>query len=187
MWLTSVQCPVNQAVHQVPTRNLCMTAYKSTSRGGSAAIVSSTWMAQVCGPFCRDACVLTNVSSLGLGCLHLLQSEAKVKPVFELFAKGGGACPVADIGTIVRSQGLCPTEKDVADAVAGAGICKLASPSPLTARLSRSLWTPPPSIPTDSSPICAPPPLPPPPPPPLTFVFALAWILQPGKQIWEQW
>lgn len=36
--------------------------------------------------------------------------------------KGESTCPEEDIATIVRSQGLCPTEKQVADAVSGAGI-----------------------------------------------------------------
>eukprot|EP00041_Stephanoeca_diplocostata_P018416 m.385390 g.385390 ORF g.385390 m.385390 type:complete len:149 (+) comp21007_c0_seq1:126-572(+) len=47
---------------------------------------------------------------------------ANIDAVFKLFAKDKKTVSKADIGDIVRSQGLCPTERQLGDAMSSNGI-----------------------------------------------------------------
>lgn len=48
-------------------------------------------------------------------------AQGDIKSTFELFAKKKKVA-AADIGSIVRSMGMCPTERQLADAIGAAGI-----------------------------------------------------------------
>lgn len=58
---------------------------------------------------------------------------APLETVFKLFAKEGKTVEQSDVGTIVRSQGLCPTNKQLDEQISAAGISGSADLKQVTA------------------------------------------------------